>query len=190
MDNLRQKYDIVEKSSTRKEHMRHTTYTKISKNKLHNLLTKRNLPDATINQIKEQVAIRKKQIQIARVESKVRYKRWADLIKPLTREINIVKANINYHAKANPLTCQFYTDYLETLLDTRVLLTKHKLKREATPLNTHKEKRNWTDYINKAEKEELINRYNSLPYNTKLKRKVIFPQPRQRHELSKQGETK
>jgi len=170
--------------------MRHTTYTKISKNKLHNLLTKRNLPDTTINQIKEQVALRKKQINQTRVENRIRYKRWADLIKPLTREINIVKANIKYHAKANPLTCQFYTDYLKTLLDTRVLLTKHKLTREATPINTDKTKRTWVDWVNKIEKEELMQRYESLPYYYKAKRKTIFPQPIQRHELIKQGEAK
>jgi hypothetical protein len=157
--------------------MRHTPYTKISKNKLHNLLIKRKLPEATINQIKEQVALKKKQIQIARVESKVRHKRWADLIKPLTREINLVKANYNYHANANPDTAKFYVDYLEALINTRQLLTKHKLERKATPINTAKDKRTWVDWVNKQEREDLTQRYLNLPYNTKLKRKVIFPQP-------------
>jgi hypothetical protein len=160
--------------------MRHTTYTKISKNKLHNLLTKRKLPLNTIEQIKEQVALRKKQIQKARVETRVRYKRWADLIKPLTKEINIVKASIHYHAKTNPQTHLFYQDYLKTLLNTRVLLTKHKLKREATPINTARDKRNWTDWVDKLDKEELIRSYNALPHNYKAKRKAIFPQPKER----------
>ena len=166
--------------------MRHTPYTKLSKNQLHNLLTKRKLPDTTINQIKEDVALRKKQINTTRIENKVRYKRWADMIKPLTREINIVKANIKYHATANPQTHQFYLDYLETLLDTRILLTQHKLKREATPINTDRTKRTWVDYVNAKEKAELLGRYECLAYNTKVKRKTIFPQPRQRHELHKQ----
>ena len=159
--------------------MRHTPYTKISKNKLHNLLVKRNLPDFAVNQIKEQVALRKKQINTTRVENRIRYKRWADLIKPLTREINIVKANINYHREHNPLTYQFYTDYLETLVDTRQLLTKHKLERKATPINTAKDKRTWVDWVNKLEKEELTQRYLNLPYYYKAKRKTIFPQPKQ-----------
>jgi len=170
--------------------MRHTPYTKISKNQLHNLLTKRNLPDFTVNQIKEDVALRKKQINTTRIENKVRYKRWADMIKPLTREINIVKANIKYHATANPQTHQFYLDYLETLLDTRILLTQHKLKREATPINTDRDKRSWVDWVNKIEKEELMQRYECLPYNYKAKRKTIFPTPRTRESLIKQGETK
>jgi hypothetical protein len=159
--------------------MRHTPYTKISKNKLHNLLIKRKLPEATINQIKEQVALKKKQIQIARVESKVRHKRWSDLIKPLTREINLVKASIIYHKQHNPLTYQFYTDYLDCLVYTRVVLTKHKLERKATPINTAKDKRTWVDWVNKTERADLTQRYLNLPYNTKLKRKVIFPQPKQ-----------
>ena len=170
----------MEKTSTRKEHMRHTPYTKLSRNQLHNQLTKRGLPLDTIEQIKEQVALRKKQIQVARVESKVRYKRWADLIQPLTREIHLVKANIIYHKKHNPHTYLFYQDYLETLLDTRTLLTKHKLKREATPINTARDKRNWTDWVNKLKKEELMQRYESLPYYTKAKRKTIFPQPKEK----------
>jgi len=159
--------------------MRHTTYTKISKNKLHNLLTKRKLPDFTIEQIKEDVAKRKKQINQTRVENRIRYKRWAALIKPLTKEINIVKANIVYHATTNPQTHAFYTDYLETLLDVRVLLTKHKLTREATPINTDKTKRTWVDWVNKIEKEELLKRYDALPYNYKARRKTIFPTPKQ-----------
>ena len=111
------------------------------------------------------------------------------MIKPLTREINIVKANITYHAKTNPQTATFYQDYLETLLDTRALLTKHKLTREATPINHDKTKRNWVDYVNKAEKEELMARYESLPYYTKAKRKTIFPTPRTRESLKQTTQT-
>ena len=162
--------------------MRHSTYTKISKNKLHNLLTKRNIPDFEVDRIKTQVERRKKQINTTRVENRIRYKRWAEMIKPLTREINTVRGLLSYYATANPDIYQFFNDYLETLLDTRILLTKHKLKREATPINADKTKRTWVDWVNKIEKEELISRYNSLPYNTKTKRKTLFPQPKQPKE--------
>jgi hypothetical protein len=139
---------------------------------------KRNLPDYTVDQIKEQVALRKKQINQTRVENKIRYKRWLEMIRPLTKEINVVRANIVYHAKANPQTADFYRQYLDALLDTRITLTKHKLERKATPINTDREKRTWVDWVNPKEKEELIKLYDSIPYCYKAKRKAIFPRPK------------
>jgi len=153
-------------------------YIKLSKNQLHNLLIKRNLPDFTVNQIKEDVATRKKQIQKARVENRVRCKRWAELIKPLTREINSVRTNLKYHAIANPHLHQFYTEYLDCLLETRIILTNHKLERRATPINTDRTKRNWVDYVPPETKQRFTQTYNNLPYNPKVRRKELFPQPR------------
>jgi hypothetical protein len=160
--------------------MRHTSYTKISKNKLHNLLTKRNLPLNTIEQIKEDVTKRKKQINKQRIENKVRYRRWCDLIRPLTNHINIIKINTKYHAKHNPELHLFYLAYLDCLLNTRHILNTYKQKREATPINTDRTKRDWTDWVDSVEKAKLLERYEAIPYRTKFSTKrKLFPRPKQ-----------
>ena len=82
--------------------MQHTRLTKLSSNKLHKLLTKRYKSPARIAEIKQWVAIRKKAINTARVEKRVIKKRWAEIIKPLTKEIKEARSAKIYHAKHNP----------------------------------------------------------------------------------------
>jgi hypothetical protein len=162
--------------------MRHTPYTKLSKNQLHNHLQKRGISLPMQEKIKAEVALRKKQINTTRVENQVRYRRWMQMARPLSREINTVRTNLKYHEQHNPTLHIFFTDYLDCLLDVRELLNRHKLQRTATPLNTDRTKKDWTDYVNPLEKADLTQRYLSLPYNTTKKHKEIFKRPTQRKE--------
>jgi len=142
-------------------------YTEISTNELHNRLLKRNLPPHTIETIKENIALKKKLINTARVENKVRLRRWAKLIEPLTKEIKSVRANLKYHAKHNPELFYFFTDYLELLQQTKGILTTLKIQREATPTNYDKTKRHWADYIKPELRTDYTQRYHSIPYTSK-----------------------
>lgn len=181
----------MEKTSTRKEQMRHTPYTKLTRNQLHNQLQKRKLPDFTIAQIKEDVAKRKKAINKNRIETRVRVRRWNDMIRPLTKHIGVIKINNKYHAEHNPELHTFYLDYLDCLLDVRELLTRLKLQRTATPIKHDKTKRDWTDYVNSTEKEGLINRYTNIPLKSKFThRRELFPRPKQLHKQLTEGESK
>jgi len=65
--------------------MQHTRLTKLTSNQLHNLLTKRYRSPARIAEIKQWVENRKKAINTARVQKQVIKKRWARIIKPLTK---------------------------------------------------------------------------------------------------------
>lgn len=169
--------------------MRHTTYTKLTRNQLHNQLQKRKLPDFAIEQIKEDVAKRKKAINKNRIETKVRVRRWNDLIRPLTKHIGVIKINNKYHAEHNPELFLFYQDYLDTLLDTRQHLTSLKLKRTATPIKHDRTKRDWTDYVNEIERKELLDRYNNIPIRSKFThRRELFPRPKQLHKQLKETE--
>jgi hypothetical protein len=150
-------------------------YTELSSNDLHNRLHKRNLPPNIINQIKEQVALKKKLINTARVESKIRMKRWAKLIEPLTKEIKSVRANMKYHEQHNPELHIFFTDYLDLLQQTRGILTTRKLNRETTPTNYDRTKRHWSDHINPELRKDYTHRYHNIPYASKhSSRREIF----------------
>jgi hypothetical protein len=132
--------------------MRHSTYTKLTANQLHNLLEKRKIPEPLKTNIKESVAIRKKQIHKQRVEDRVRAKRWGLFIRPLSNHINTIKSNLRYHTTANPELHAVLKDYLEILNDTRNELNKLRIQREATPINYAKQNkkdiRDWTDMVN------------------------------------------
>jgi thioesterase domain-containing protein len=163
--------------------MRHTPYTKLTRNQLHNILTKRKLPDETIVQIKEDIALKKKAINKNRVETRVRVRRWNDLIRPLTHHIGVIKINNKYHAEHNPELHAFYLDYLDTLIDTRHHLTSLKLRRTETPIayaKKHgKDLKDWTDWVNEIEKKDLTHRYLSIPYPSKFThRRELFPRPK------------
>lgn len=150
-------------------------YIDLAPNQLHNRLQKRGLPQHTIEQIKARVALQKKLRNIARVENKIRVRRWAKLIEPLTKEIKSVRANLNYHAQHNPLLHTFFTDYLVLLCETRGILTTLKIQREATPRNTDKTKKHWSDYIQKQLREDYTHRYHSIPLSSKhSSRKGLF----------------
>ena len=142
-------------------------YTEISTNELHNRLLKRNLPPHTIETIKENIALKKKLINTARVENKVRLRRWAKFIEPLSKEIKSVQVNLKYHEQHNPLLHLFFTDYLGLLLETRGRLTLLKQQREATPTNYDKTKKSWADYISPQLRTDYTQRYHSIPYTSK-----------------------
>ena len=160
--------------------MRSTPYIKLSPNQLHNILLKRKLPSHTIEAIKEDVAKRKAQIRLQRVEDRVRAKRWGELIKPLSKHIFIVQTNQPYHKEYNPELYLFFQDYLDCLQQTRNLLRIHKIKREATPINTDRTKRTWVDWVDGKAKKDLTQRYLNIPYRTKsTHRRKLFPVPKQ-----------
>jgi hypothetical protein len=120
-----------------------------------------------IEQIKERVALQKKLRNTARVEIKIRLRRWAKLIEPLTKEIKSVRANLKYHAKHNPLLHAFFVDYLDLLQQTKGILTSLKIQREATPTNYDKKKKHWSDYIKPELRTDYTQRYHSIPYASK-----------------------
>jgi len=152
-----------------------TRYTELSRNQLHNRLTKRGLPDHTIEQIKARVELQKKLRNTARVENRVRLRRWAKMIEPLTKEIKSVRANLKYHQQHNPLLHTFFTDYLVLLCETRGILTTLKLQREATPRNHDKTKKHWSDYIKPELRKDYTHRYHSIPLSSKhSSRREIF----------------
>jgi hypothetical protein len=142
-------------------------YTDITTNELHNRLLKRKLPEHIITQIKERVALQKKLRNTARVENKIRLRRWAKLIEPLTKEIKSVRANLKYHQQHNPELYYFFVDYLGLLLETRGSLTLLKQQREATPTNYDKKKKHWSDYIKPELRTDYTQRYHSIPYASK-----------------------
>jgi len=142
-------------------------YIDIAPNQLHNRLRKRKLPEHIITQIKEQVALKKKLRNTARVENKIRLRRWAKFIEPLTKEIKSVRANLKYHQQHNPLLHAFFLDYLGLLLETRGSLTLLKQQREATPTNYDKKKKHWADYIKPELRTDYTHRYHSIPYTSK-----------------------
>ena len=142
-------------------------YIDITPNQLHNRLLKRNLPPHIITIIKERVALQKKLRNTARVENKIRLRRWAKLIEPLTKEIKSVRANLKYHAKHNPSLHAFFLDYLALLQETKGILTSLKLQREATPHNHDKTKKRWADYISPQLRTDYTQRYHSIPYTSK-----------------------
>jgi len=142
-------------------------YIDLAPNQLHNRLLKRGLPHHTIEQIKERVALQKKLRNTARVENKIRLRRWAKLIEPLTKEIKSVRANLKYHQQHNPELYYFFVDYLELLQQTKGILTTLKIQREATPHNHDKTKKGWADYINPELRTDYTQRYHSIPYASK-----------------------
>ena len=142
-------------------------YIDLAPNQLHNRLLKRKLPLEMIEQIKERVALQKKLRNTARVEIKIRLRRWAKLIEPLTKEIKSVRANLKYHAKHNPLLHAFFVDYLDLLQQTKGILTSLKIQREATPTNYDKKKKHWSDYIKPELRTDYTQRYHSIPYASK-----------------------
>ena len=142
-------------------------YTDITTNELHNRLLKRKLPEHIITQIKERVALQKKLRNTARIENKIRLRRWAKLIEPLTKEIKSVRANLKYHQQHNPELYYFFVDYLGLLLETRGSLTLLKQQREATPTNHDKKKKHWSDYIKPELRTDYTQRYHSIPYASK-----------------------
>jgi hypothetical protein len=162
--------------------LRHTPYSKLTATKLHNTLVKRKTPLNLMEQIKERVRLRKEAVNKQRVEDRVRAKRWHKIIEPLSRHIKTIQSNLCYHEHINPPTYQFYLAYLETLTYTRNTLTKNKLDRNKTPLNTDRSKRDWTDYVDKEEKARLTSHYNALPRSIKANRRNIFPRPKQTKE--------
>jgi hypothetical protein len=150
-------------------------YTELSSNELHNRLHKRGLPHHTIEHIKERVALQKKLRNTLRVENKIRMKRWAKLIEPLTKEIKSVRANMKYHQQHNPELYYFFTDYLDLLQQTRGILTTFKLQRETTPINHDRKKKHWSDYINPELRKDYTHRYHSIPLSSKhSSRREIF----------------
>jgi hypothetical protein len=142
-------------------------YIDLAPNQLHNRLLKRKLPPHLIEQIKINIALKKKLRNTARVENKVRLRRWAKFIEPLTKEIKSVRANLKYHAKHNPELFYFFTDYLDLLQQTKGILTSLKLQREATPTNHDKTKKRWADYISPQLRTDYTQRYHSIPYASK-----------------------
>ena len=142
-------------------------YIDITPNQLHNRLLKRNLPPHIITIIKEQVALKKKLRNTARVENKIRLKRWAKFIEPLSKEIKSVQVNLKYHEQHNPELYMFFVDYLGLLLETRGNLNLLKIRREATPTNYDKTKKSWADYISPQLRTDYTQRYHSIPYASK-----------------------
>lgn len=142
-------------------------YIDITPNQLHNRLLKRKLPPEMIEQIKINIALKKKLRNTARVENKVRLRRWAKLIEPLTKEIKSVRANLKYHEQHNPSLHAFFLDYLDLLQQTKGILTSLKLQREATPHNHDKTKKRWADYISPQLRTDYTQRYHSIPYASK-----------------------
>jgi hypothetical protein len=142
-------------------------YIDIAPNQLHNRLLKRNLPPEMIEQIKINIALKKKLRNTARVENKIRLRRWAKFIEPLTKEIKSVRANLKYHQQHNPLLHTFFLDYLELLQQTKGILTTYKIRREATPTNYDKKKKHWSDYIKPELRTDYTHRYHSIPYTSK-----------------------
>jgi len=159
--------------------IRHTPYSRLSPNQLHNTLLKKKTPLNLMEEIKERVRLRKEVVNKQRVEDKIRAKRWANIIKPLSAHIKVIRANLPYHEDTNTDLYFFYLDYLEVLLDTRTTLTKNKINRRATPINTDRNKRDWVDWVDKEEKARLTSHYNALPKSSKANRRNIFPKPRQ-----------
>jgi len=159
--------------------IRHTPYSRLSPNQLHNTLLKKKTPLNLMEEIKERVRLRKEVVNKQRVEDKIRAKRWNDMIKPLSNHIKTVRSNLAYHEDTNTDLYFFYLDYLEVLLDTRNTLTKRKLDRTKTPINTDKNKRDWTDWVDKDDKARLTSHYNALPKSNKANRRTIFPKPKQ-----------
>jgi len=132
-----------------------------------------------MEEIKERVRLRKEVVNKQRVEDKVRAKRWNDMIKPLSNHIKTVRSNLAYHEYINPDLFCFYLDYLDVLLATRTTLTKNKINRRATPINTDRNKRDWTDWVDKDDKARLTSHYNALPKSSKANRRTIFARPKQ-----------
>ena len=153
--------------------MQHTRLTKLSSNKLHKLLTKRYKSPARIAEIKQWVAIRKKAINTARVEKRVIKKRWAEIIKPLTKEIKEARSAKIYHAKHNPELHFFFTDYLGYLVELRGLIERNLQVNGKTPHKNHI--KHWVDMVDKTIREDLEKRYNNIPYPSKhSSRRAIF----------------
>ena len=147
-----------------------------------------------MEEIKERVRLRKEAVNKQRVEDRVRAKRWLNIIKPLSRHIKVIRANLPYHRDTNTDLYFFYLDYLNTLIETRTTLNKNKLDRKATPINTNRNKRDWTDWVDKEEKARLTSHYNALPRSSKANRRTIFTRPKQTKQTKqtkpKQGEAR
>jgi chorismate mutase len=153
--------------------MQHTRLTKLSANKLHNLLHKRYKSPARIAEIKQWVANRKKAINTARVEKQVIQKRWAKIIRPLSREIKEARSAKIYHEGKNGGLYSFFVDYLDFLIELRGQLELQKNKSGNTPHKRNIE--HWTDWVDVEVAESFIDRYNNIPYASKnSSRRPIF----------------
>lgn len=153
--------------------MQHTRLTKLTSNQLHNLLTKRYRSPARIAEIKQWVEIRKKAINTARVQKQVIKKRWARIIKPLTKEIKEARSAKIYHEGKNPQLYSFFVDYLDFLTTLRGQMQMQKSKNGKTPHENNIE--HWTDWVDVEIAEEYIARYNAIPYPSKhSSRREIF----------------
>lgn len=153
--------------------MQHTRLTKLTSNQLHNLLTKRYRSPARIAEIKQWVENRKKAINTARVQKQVIKKRWARIIKPLSKEIKEARSAKIYHEGKNPQLHSFFVDYLDFLITLRGQMEMQKSKNGKTP---HENKiEHWTDWVDVEIAEEYIARYNAIPYPSKhSSRRAIF----------------
>ena len=107
------------------------------------------------------------------IDKRVIKKRWAEIIKPLTKEIKEARSAKIYHAKHNPELHFFFTDYLGYLVELRGLIERNLQVNGKTPHKNHI--KHWVDMVDKTIREDLEKRYNNIPYPSKhSSRRAIF----------------
>jgi hypothetical protein len=154
---------------------RQTRLTKLSRNELHNKLTKMKLSDARIAELKEWVDTRKKQLNKGRLD-RVRDRRWRQVITPLTKHITTTRQNRKYHALVNPHLTPIIDSYIDELIQTRAKLHQERLNNPSAPTPKQKD---WRSFVPQETQDRLQREWHKESQgNSKYSHtKALFPNP-------------
>ena len=148
---------------------------------LYTRLAKRKLSTSRIFEIITWVEQRKEAIKAQAREDRIINKTWQDLIRPLSLEIKQAQTTLAYHQdKNNQAMCEFFTNYLTLLDQTRNTITSYKTTRTSTPKKCAKQRlaRNdgtlWTDWITEKDMAHMTQRYDSIPATPNKQKRAIF----------------
>lgn len=167
------------------------SWLRMSLNKLHALLRKREYPEDIIRRIINDVVDQRKHLRSKRIKNAVAYRLWDELLTPARSEINIVRV-MKHHLGKNLHTQQdkekmYALQEYETLIGSTVYkLRKVQTAGEYTPrqfVNFIRKETgrtipnngdHWTDYVSPKDKERVRTLFANLPDPKRGKRKNPF----------------
>lgn len=167
------------------------SYLKMTPTELHLHLLKRKLHPFRIQQIEDDVAIRKEAKRTERITRTVYRQAWLDLMQPLRYELNNARVGLRYCVRGKVLgvterreAFEAYIKVMETLLkklempSTQLAQTPRQYaqdlndRKKGSPITN--EGQHWTDWVPAHIKHAIIAAFASLPYKPRTKRKIPF----------------
>ena len=153
-----------------------TNLMKLTRNELHNVLLKQQLPPALRTATIEKIMQAKAELRAKRIKQKVHNKLWRELLRPLKAELSNARVGLRLKsfevAPERHLAFSEYVKLLEKLTSgLEVLRLDGETPKVVARLSGRENSgEHWSDWVSAKTKERIVSLFNAMPYLAKAKR--------------------